>query len=538
MMYLFESQLIKKMKKNYYYFMAISGIYGFFTALLLYRTPNGGGISKFLLSILTVAVTVHVCRKMNIILNRKTYAFFGVMILLGLNNVFRSGWYFHTLNRVLFMCVWGIAMISVIHGDSKWKFFDYIRNYIVFIGGLVRGILAPFNHSFQRRHEQSCSGSAADANGKNIFLNKDGKNDENHMIRTIVMITSGVIMAVIFLFVVIPLLVSTDEFFGVILKKFLIWLFNIKELFGIVVLFLYGFVKCYAFFTGVFEQNSIRRVPYRKNVSWLMGITFLGVVTLVYVLFCTIQIRHLISGYYAYLPLNGTYSQYARQGFWQLLFVALINLVTVLFYDYIFEKKKISDVFLIVISVCTFVMIFAAWDRMRLYISGYGLTFLRVLVIWFLLTVAILFTGVIVYIIRESFPLFKYMVVVTVVCYLALSYINVDKIIVRYNLSHADPKSERGVDVFYMICFLSLDTAPDILSEDTVEYLYKTEGDVNTYFADYERYMDRIRSTETSIRGWNIPISRAKKALEQFEEKLDKADTPGMKELKKKMYGR
>lgn len=531
----FESQLIKKMKHNYYYFMGISAIYGLFFAVLLYRTPYGGGISRFLVSIVTVAVTIHVCRKMNIILKRKTYAYFGVMLLLGLNTVFRSSVYFHMFNQILFVCVWAIALISVIEGDSRWKIFDYIRNYIIFICGFVKGILAPFTHSFQRKYEQSRSESVTNTSEQNGYCKKDGKNDQYHVIKVIVMIVSGVIMAVIFLFIVIPLLVSTDEFFGIILKKFFIWIFNIKELFGIVLLFLYGFFKCYAFFTALFEQNSIRRISYRKNISWLMGISFLGVVTLVYVLFCIIQIRHLLSGYHTYIPSNLSYAQYARQGFLQLLFVALINLATVLLYDYIFEKKKISDIFLVMISICTFVMIFAAWDRIRQYIAEYGLTFLRILVIWFLITLSILFGGVIVYIIRESFPLFKYMAVVTIVCYLVLAYINVDKIIVRYNLSHVNTNHESGVDVFYMTYYLSFDAASYILSEDTVEYLYETGDDVNTYLASYEYYIDKIRSAETSVRGWNISISRAKDSLKNFEKKLEDGDTPGMKELKIRM---
>ena len=87
-----------------------------------------------------------------------------------------------------------------------------------------------------------------------------------------------------------------------------------------------------------------------------------------------------------------TYSQYAHQGFWQLLFVSIINFLAVLVCMQVFGENKILEILLCVISVCTCVMILSAAYRMLLYVEEYDLTFLRVLVLWFLAVLMLIFS--------------------------------------------------------------------------------------------------------------------------------------------------
>src|SRR5699024_4004073 len=115
-----------------------------------------------------------------------------------------------------------------------------------------------------------------------------------------------------------------------------------------------------------------------------------------------IQIVYLFLRLDTGLPDGMTYSQYAHEGFWQLLVVSMINFAAVVICIQIFEKNKVLQMLLCVISVCTCVMILSAAYRMMLYVGEYDLTFLRVLVLWFLAVLMIIFFGVIYSIFRRD----------------------------------------------------------------------------------------------------------------------------------------
>ncbi|MFR8843778.1 MAG: DUF4153 domain-containing protein [Waltera sp.] len=70
---------------------------------------------------------------------------------------------------------------------------------------------------------------------------------------------------------------------------------------------------------------------------------------------------------------------------------------------------------------------------MIIYIRYYYLTFLRIFVLWMLAVLFVMFIGVLINIYRESFPLFRYGVVMVTVLYLALSFSHPDYIIARVN---------------------------------------------------------------------------------------------------------
>ena len=125
------------------------------------------------------------------------------------------------------------------------------------------------------------------------------------------------------------------------------------------------------------------------------GITFAGILAAVYVVYSGIQILFLFLRLDMGLPEGVTYSQYAHQGFWQLLAVRLINFAAVLICRMVFDENRILKIILTVVSVCTCIMIVSAAYRMILYVSEYYLTFLRVLVLWFLAVLMIIFFGVI-----------------------------------------------------------------------------------------------------------------------------------------------
>ena len=167
------------------------------------------------------------------------------------------------------------------------------------------------------------------------------------------------------------------------------------------------------------------------------------------------------------LPENYTYAGYAREGFFQLLAVSIINFLLVLICLYLFQESKALRIILSMICGCTFIMILSSALRMILYIDTYALTFLRLFVLWALAVIFLLMTGVTVFIFYRRFPLFLYGLAVIGVCYIFLSFSKPDYVIARYNLVN-------GADYNYL-SRLSADAAPAILDTSKNPYLTSVE---------------------------------------------------------------
>ena len=246
------------------------------------------------------------------------------------------------------------------------------------------------------------------------------------------------------------------------------------------------------------------------NSNYVTGITFTGIMAAVYVLYSGIQILFLFLRMKSGLPDGITYSQYAHQGFWQLLFVSLINFVTVLICVKIFEDNQVLKILLTVISVCTCIMILSAAYRMILYVNEYNLSFLRVLVLWFLAVLMIIFWGVIYSIFSKDFRLFRYITAVVSVCYILFSFSRPDAMIAGYNIQNA--RSTEDMDLYYLICSLSEDAAGPIAQIDTE--LIDDEGlseEIDSYFRNI-----KIKNEKMSLREWNYSRYEAEKAAEEW----------------------
>ena len=223
------------------------------------------------------------------------------------------------------------------------------------------------------------------------------------------------------------------------------------------------------------------------------------------------------------LPEGYTYAEYAREGFFQLLAVSILNLIIVLATMSFFRGSKILKTILTIMSLCTFVMIASSAMRMLLYIRSYDLTFLRIFVLWALAVLFVLFVGVIAGIFQEKVPLFRYSVTVVTVLYLALSFSHPDYIIARVNLADA-PQSiqearagENGdyaqVDYSYL-SQMSADAAPIL-----IPYLDKLGYDLTLYSEEYIKKTafgeEWLTSSEPDGFGWYY-LERIKYRLERM----------------------
>ncbi len=172
----------------------------------------------------------------------------------------------------------------------------------------------------------------------------------------------------------------------------------------------------------------------------------------VYVVFFISQWKYYISGFTGVLPKGFVYSEYAREGFFQLCTVSIINLVVIaLVMSFSKRKAKAESVAVkilcILYSLATLVLISTALAKMIMYINIYGLTPKRVYAAWFEIVLAIVFLLVI---LKQFIP--KFNVIITslallVVCFSVLALANTDGIIADYNVDKYLDGSLDSVDV-------------------------------------------------------------------------------------------
>ncbi|WP_255305929.1 DUF4153 domain-containing protein [Streptomyces sp. Wb2n-11] len=129
------------------------------------------------------------------------------------------------------------------------------------------------------------------------------------------------------------------------------------------------------------DRLEIRPGRARGRAEWALPLVVLN---LLFTAFIAVQLAVLFGGYRKVLSETGlTYAQYARQGFWQLLWVTLLVLLVVAVALRWAPRGTDRDRVLVrsvlgTLCVLTLVVVASALRRMDLYVDAYGLTRLRI----------------------------------------------------------------------------------------------------------------------------------------------------------------
>ncbi|MCI7767908.1 MAG: DUF4173 domain-containing protein [Oscillospiraceae bacterium] len=161
-----------------------------------------------------------------------------------------------------------------------------------------------------------------------------------------------------------------------------------------------------------------------------------------YVIFFFSQISYFLSSFASRLPAEmGSYSEYARRGFFELCLVSLINLAVIIAINLFakYNEDGSRPVFLKIMScilcIFTVLLIVTAVSKMAMYINVYGLTRLRCYTTWFMLLLGVLFVGIMISMLSPKFNLSKFAVTSFTIMFSILSFSNADRLIAEYNIS-------------------------------------------------------------------------------------------------------
>lgn len=461
-------------------------VYGILFTICLY--PGFCGISVPALSFFTMGCLFFLFQDMKIETGKSVWFYFVCWGLLSVSSCLTGSRVIITFNTIGMLLLFLGLMLSRFCNTKTWGFGTYILQ-ICKAPFVAMGCLPCFFRSFNRFLSREKEGGLS--KGKYIWL--------------------GAGLSVPVVLIAVCLLASADAVFEQLCDTILEAIKFPAHPFWMVLLLSAGILGSYALL-AYFVENEDRRTVKEEKKKWepMIGIAFLLVLTIVYIVFSGIQISCLFFGRFA-LSDGYTYASYAREGFFQLLLVCLMNLVILLTCVSWFREHGVLKLLLTIFSVCTLIMDASSAMRMMLYVQAYQLTFMRVLVLWALVVIAILLAGCIVTVYNPCFPLFRYGMAVVTVCYLIFSLAKPDYMIAKYNVAYASDE----LDVSYL-CSLSSDAIPVLEEAGLLDPQAWEYGYLNRYYLRMKLSCYR----EMGIRSFNLSDYTAGKILEKYEDEL------------------
>jgi hypothetical protein len=258
----------------------------------------------------------------------------------------------------------------------------------------------------------------------------------------------GILAALLLL--VTPLLIRADEQFAQLVRRLeeivtFRWDGNIWPFLWALPVGFYLFGHAYGCANRRHTDHIVpeRLGEWSEDVRVLPAMTVhiaLAGVCLVYAVFIVVQAPSLFSAFAGRLHGTEIYSEFAREGFFELCRVAAINGLILLGADLLCasprQKNRILRLFNLVMAALTLLILASAAGKMLLYIQVYGLTPKRVLTMAFMAMLAVLFGGIAVRQFRK-FNLIRLAVVFAAVLFCILTLCNLDHWIEAFNLARS-----------------------------------------------------------------------------------------------------
>ncbi|PJA90550.1 MAG: hypothetical protein CO137_00035 [Candidatus Magasanikbacteria bacterium CG_4_9_14_3_um_filter_32_9] len=245
----------------------------------------------------------------------------------------------------------------------------------------------------------------------------------------------------------------------------------------------------YVFIDQAHKLNH-REANIKKFDSIVLGI-ILGSVNALFVAFVFIQIKYLFAG--SPLDLDLTYAEYAKHGFFELVWVVLLSAVLHLIVFRSTSKHKtpiLIKIFQVSLISQVGIIAYSALMRMNMYQEAYGYTVKRLYVEWFIYVIIglLLFSGIALFA-KLSFQKFFSRSLLLVFCaFVSVSLINVDYLIAKENVRRVIQDGE-SLDIMYLST-LSPDVVPallplfkdkELVTKVNTDYLKKVSGKVRIH---------------------------------------------------------
>jgi hypothetical protein len=246
------------------------------------------------------------------------------------------------------------------------------------------------------------------------------------------------------------------------------------------------------------EEKAEKAVAAAKITPPVTINIILGAVCVIYILFIACQLPYFFSAFTGTRP-DGwlSYSEYARQGFFELCGVAAINLALLTAANVLCKKPRAENivlrVFNIVLALITLLLIATAFSKMTLYIGAFGLTIQRILPCVFMVLLAFICIAVIV-MQRVKFSIARASLIFGAVLFTALCLADTDSLVVRCNTDRylSGTLAQYDTDILYRSGPAGVGSALDVFNttSDTV-----LKEKIRDYLADQKESIGRFKGT-------------------------------------------
>lgn len=290
--------------------------------------------------------------------------------------------------------------------------------------------------------------------------------DENAKEKTkkaVLTVLAAVACVIPFAAIALVLLSSADAAFDNFMEQ--IWIVDdIGSVLQVLLWFVVGFFLAlsYFFFHSGMKPQEEQKEAAQQNVWYgeyaqrnplripaLFVTVFLLVMNVIYTAFSVIQFLYVFSGN---TPKDVTLSEYVVSGFWQLIFLTVMNIVLLAAALYFTDKKnawgqKIMSLLLVVNNA---IMGVSAFVRLSNYEEAYGFTLIRLYGYFLLILIGVLLVLCIIKICFNRFPLRNAMFWTILVFAICLLYFPTNRFVAEQNANRYLQDPQKTIDLAYL----------------------------------------------------------------------------------------
>lgn len=453
------------------------------------------GLSMLLFIIPITYYLIFILEKNNKIENNKAKILLIPIILLASTYLIYDNQFFNNLNLIVIPVLIIIMLVSLFTNVFNLEFWiekavELIFDPIAYLGETLKKIKLSILRKFKLKSKDN-------NNSKKVF--------------------KGLLITIPIALVIIGMLASADQEFSSVLYSVIRVIgkafgnMQFMEIAVRLVLIIIVFIYLSSFFDNIISNFKIEKEDkedndQKDNTTIKMIITTLNII---YLVFSIIQIKALIVRD-EYI----NYADYARQGFFQLMIISVINLIMILIAkSKSYKNNKFTNIMCLLMILFTFILIVSSAIRMYFYEQAYGYTFLRLAVYFTLLTEAILLIPTILYVLNKKKNLLKTYFSIIVTMYVIINLVNIDNIIASRNVTRYIETGK--IDMVYIESNTGTDAIKQIiriLQSDRDENGTKQIASnylINTY--------DRLINENTDFRDFNISKTLAKYLIEKIK---------------------
>lgn len=453
------------------------------------------GLSMLLFIIPITYYLIFLLEKNNKIENNKSKILLIPIILLASTYFIYDNYFFNNLNLIvipLLIIIMLVSLFTNVFNLEVWieKAVELVFDPIAYLGETLKKVKLGILRKFKLKSEDN-------NNSKKVF--------------------KGLLITIPIALIIIGMLASADQEFSSVLYSIIRVIgkmfgnIQFMEILVRLILIIIVFIYLASFFDNIISNFKIEK-EYKKDDNLKDNTTIQMIITtlnIIYLVFSIIQIRALIIR-----DENINYADYARQGFFQLMIISVINLIMILIAKRKeYENNKYINIMCIFMILFTYILIISSAIRMYFYEQAYGYTFLRLAVYIALLTEAILLIPTILYVLNKKKNLLKTYFSIIVTMYIIINLVNIDNIIASRNVTRyletgkidmAYIENNTGTDAIKPIIRI-LQSDKDENGTKQIASIYL----VNTY--------ERLNKENTDFRDFNISKALAKYLIEKIK---------------------